>query len=138
MIKLCELDFKEFWFGDFVDDNGQEINDNCWVLQSPESKISNENSKGYWDNSTIVNFYKKGTHRWVKKMEKSSEQLLDDCRIYLMGEDRMGLPTHFQIECGNDSFDYILSDKQMHWILDHTDKDFFSNEIHWKDAFVYY
>ena len=135
MAKLCELSFKEFWWSMFVEDNGEENGKEGWILQSRESKIVDNSDDGLYSQDHLISFYKKGAHKWVKKMEKSSEQLIDDCTVYLIGEDRTGLPSYFKIDCGNDSFDFVLNDRQLQWILDMVEKDFWTDNIIWKAAF---
>ncbi len=137
MTKLCEMSFKEFWDSMFVEDNGDVNEDKGWILQSPESKIVDTSDDGYYDygQGFLVSFYKKGAQRWVKKMEKSSEQLVEDGTVSLIGEDRTGLPSYFRIDCGNDSFDFVLSDRQLQWILDRVEKDFWTDDVIWKSAF---
>lgn len=135
MAKLCEMSFKEFWWSMFVEDNGEETENKGWILQSPESKIVDSSDGAFYGQDCLVSFYKKGAQRWIKKMEKSSEQLMDDCTVYLYSEDRSGLPSYFKIDCGNDSFDFVLSDRQLQWILDMVEKDFWTDHIIWKAAF---
>lgn len=135
MTKLCELSFKEFWWSMFVEDNGVETGKNGWILQSPESKIVDSSDDTFYGQDSLVSFYKKGAQRWVKKMEKSGEQLADDGAVYLMGDEKTGRPTHLQIDCGNDSFDFVLSDKQVDWIRNCVETDFWTDEIIYKSAF---
>lgn len=135
MDRFCELSFKEFWQSSFVDECGTETDKNGWQLLSPESKIVDSSEEGFYDQNYLVSFYKKGAQRWVKKMEKSDEQLADDCTVYLMGDNKTGRPTHFQIDCGNDSFDFILSDEQINWMADRVETDFWSDELIYKSIF---
>ena len=135
MSKFCELTFKEFWHSNFVDECGGESPWAGWQLSSPESQIVDNAENSLWDQFGVISFYKKGAQRWVKKMEKSGEQLADDGVVYLMGDDKTGRPTHFQIDCDNDSFDFILSDEQVDWIRNRVETDFWTDEIIYKSAF---
>lgn len=59
---------------------------------------------------------------------------MEEGTVSLIGEDRTGLPSYLRIDCGNDSFDFVLSDRQLQWILDKAEKDFWTDNVIWSSA----
>jgi len=125
MRTLATSSFDEFYTSEFV----SEFIDEDWtkgrcIFESPETKLVAEEQEEMFDRFCIYSFYRKGSRRWVKKMEASNEQMMFDCEVSLMGEDKTGDPVSIVFDMGNDTFEFVLSQEMVKALRDAIEYDF--------------
>ena len=116
MLELGSCSFKEFINSGFCNDFITTDKDGNEVLETPGAKIvfSVEiDDEDMFGDNYLHYFYKKGPQRWVKKLEASDQQLIDDCTVVLMGSKKDQSPESILFDFYYNSFEYPLTNEMI-------------------------
>jgi len=129
MAELGFCSFNEFWGSGFMYEYISQDKDGNNSLATPGAKIIfGTVEDDLYGQDGLHTFYKKGSQRWVKKLEVSDQQLLDDCQVVLLGDNKYNKPESILFEFSHDSFEFPLTNhmiEEIEFAKENGDRDFF-------------
>ena len=130
---FCECSFTDLIFSDFYTQFEKNDGKGTHTLEGDGTKIVEIHS-GYEDTpfcygcfDVLYDFYKKGSQRWVKKLELSNDQARYDCEVTLEGDE---YPEVLVFDLTYDRFEFKLTEdmiKELKFVYEENIEDYFPN-----------